>query len=194
MRSLRDQRSSGRSYKAQETECVQPMPPTCCIWVKRGKINTCGGPEWGRHKGQKAGLYVRLRPHLLVTLDVGSRGHIGGEAEVFCHILISRTVPGTESLCSGEEGRGIWKNPNRRVWLIPTVGIYFLNLASARQKMNISRIKNKYFGPSLGNLSLQIPSNWIKMKYFTLETDRSIKVQNYSTQVEILDGRILPHN
>lgn len=49
-------------------------------------------------------------------------------------------------------GERTWKNPNRRLWLICTVGIASLHLASARHKMNISRIKNKYFGPSLGNV------------------------------------------
>lgn len=32
----------------------------------------------GEDEGQKAGLCVRFNLHLLVLLDVGSRGHLGG--------------------------------------------------------------------------------------------------------------------
>lgn len=170
MSSLRGHRRGHMKFRRY---CVYSLcSPNAVFGWNQGKRSMYGGPEWGgwRTEGRTVCEVQSPPPRLTGCWKQGAprRSSV---------TLIGRTVPGTESLCSSEEGRGKWKNPNRRFWLIHTVGIHFLHLVSARHKTNISRIKNKYVGPSLGNISPQIQPNWIKMRYFTVEMDHSVRYE-----------------
>ena len=156
----------------------RPMTRLCPFNVvfrwDQGKVSISGVPRGLRTKFRRQGCVWGGAPHPFLT-GCCKKGH--GEAKLRSGDMSLSGLSHFESLQLQQSGERDTKEPKQGLLTHPYGGGWtdVLNLASTKHRRNISRVKNKYSGPSLGMVRLHIQSNWLKMKHFSLETYCSIR-------------------
>lgn len=132
--------------------------PQYCVQVRSGISEYPWCPTWAKDKVQKAGLCVRRSPPP-VSLVVGKQGH--AEAKLRSGDMSSSGRSHFEALQPQQSGERDAKVSKQGLLTHPYGGGWtdVLSLASTKHRRNISRVKNKYSGPSLGMVRLHIQSN-----------------------------------
>lgn len=145
----KSQRSSEMLYKVQKTTMCSLHPLNVVFRWNQGEMNRVASSGVETNDKGRTGCEAQSPSIPLVT---GSRGYTGGKAEILLHQsarLSPALSPATAPAKRGEENGRIWIGDSDSSYC----GNLLLNSVGAKYRVNISRIKNKYFGPSLGNIS-----------------------------------------